>query len=61
MWIGMTHLGLNEKDRFFEAMNAACDDKAPFLRYLNRAAFLQRFASDDRFQRLLERLRLNES
>ena len=47
MWFGMIHLGLNEKDRFFEAMNAACDDKAPFLRYLNRASIFQRFASDD--------------
>ena len=57
----MIHLGLNEKDRFFEAMNAACDDRAPYLRYINRARFFQRFAPDERFRDLTERLHLTNS
>ncbi len=61
MWFALIHTGLSEKDRFFEAMNAACDDRAPWLRLLNRVSSFQRFASDDRFQQLVERLRLNET
>ena len=61
MWLALIYTGLNEKDRFFEAMNAACDDRAPWLRLLKRVSFFRHFASDDRFQQLAERLRLDES
>jgi len=54
-------MGLNDKDRFFEAMNAACDDRAPWLRPLKRAPFFWRFDSDDRFQQLADRLRPDET
>ncbi len=61
MWFALIHLGLNEKDRFFEAMNAACDDRAPWLRYIKAGFMFRRFADDGRFRQLVDRLRLEES
>ena len=58
IWLALIHMGLNDKDRFFEAMDAACNDRAPWLRYISRGPMFQRFSDDDRFKRLLQRLRL---
>jgi len=61
MWFSFLHTGLDDRDGFFKAMNAACDDRAPWIRYMNRGSFFWRFASDERFQQLLKRLRLDDS
>jgi serine/threonine-protein kinase len=59
MWFAFIHAGLDERDQFFEAMNAACDDRAPWLRHLKRVPHFRGLRSDSRFQQLIERLRLN--
>ena len=61
MWFALIHIGLNERDDFFQAMNAACDDRAPWLRYIENGPMFSRFANDRRFADLLVRLRLRES
>ena len=61
LWFAFIYWALDERDQFFDAMNAACDDRAPWLRFMKRGPSARDFASDSRFQQLVERLRLDET
>ena len=58
-WIALIHLGLNEKDKTFEYLQRAFDERNAWLVYLNVNPVFDSLRSDVRFDDILKRIGLS--
>ena len=54
----MVYLGLGDKDRVFESLNRACEDRAPLITRVKADPFFAPLRSDPRYASLLRRMNL---
>jgi hypothetical protein len=60
-WIALIYLGLNEKDKTFEYLQRALDERNAWLVYLNVNPVFDSLRSDVRFDDLLKRVGLSSA
>ena len=56
--LAMIHFGLGEKDKAFECLNKACEERSPQLWWIKVIPELDSVRSDPRFQAILRRMNL---